>query len=514
MELLLDLDYKKKYNLLKEIYCADQSAITRAQLAKNLSISKRTIVNTIESINNDIRKFNFEKKIKLRYNNNTSLYKLEIAEDFSLKEIYRAFLTDSVKFNIMLCLLNTTTLTGDNLSKKLFITPSFLKKEIKELNTFLSKINITIKTKGNLKIYGNELTIRFLYANLFTSAFTSWPFKFINHSEVTKIINLLPSDLHTPCSVDKIILLYYYFGISIFRIRKKNYMRLSDTKAPLYEAYTPSMEREIATFNSELQKHVPNITQETLQIEGAFLCSSTISLGSFSEINKPSPFFTLNSVLQKNNFLNKLVYLLDIVSKYTIEPISIQEYNLILYRLCTIHYRSTYLGRGIINAFPEWNHPTNTDLIPPYKRRRYSLFNNLIATTLSKVPYPEFDENKCYFINQYIKVIDQCLPANKYDPKIKIVFLSLFSNKNIKNQIYDYFKPYINIEIIEHFDKSTDLIISDTLLSNDIRKLFGSSSKIVYVNSQPSDIDLKNITKTINNICTKKIEAYVSKNSI
>ncbi|HEL7535572.1 TPA: helix-turn-helix domain-containing protein [Enterococcus faecium] len=511
IHVFLDTDYRNKMTLLEEMQESENRTISREQLAETMQVSKRTIATIVAGIKKDLEDLGFQKNIRIFFNEQFSIYRLEISENFSLQFLAMSYLENSIKFKLLADLLQDTGDSIENMAQKLFITPSYLRKEIKQLKDYFADKQITIKTTKKVTLSGNELTIRLFYSFLYVSTFRGfkWPFQFVSYNELNTLIDRLPSDIHHPETIEKSVLLHYYFAITLLRIRKKKIVSSDKQQVPLYQAYSIQRKNEYSLFYQTMMKHTLQRANKDLHTEVPILLSTVISLGSFSLMERPSHFFFLDPKFENYKFLETVFALMDTLSSYLVVPIDNDEYNTLLYRLCTINYRVLYFGTSLINNVMIWN--SSDEEITDYKKTRYLLFTALIEKTLNSPDFLHLQEYKEYLKNQYFKALDQTLPTHKYDPKINVVFLSYLSNRSMRAKVYEAFESYVNIKVSNKIDSDTDLIISDIILSRVTINNLRSSTEIIYVKTHPTVTDLQKIIKKFSEISLRKIEDYRKK---
>lgn len=505
----LDLSYLKKMTLLEEIERSKNSTLSRNDLALKLNVNKRTIPKLVASIEDDLKSFSFVGKLKIEFNNHLSLYTLKLTNDFSLQFLKMLYLENSIKFKILIRALNNELSTINQTANELFISPSDLRNKIKELQVFFSDKDINITTRGNIQITGNELSIRFFFTFLYYYTFqgSKWPFKFININQLTTLINKLPSDIYFSDSTDKNILLHYFMAVTILRIRKNMFISKIDLKAPLYESVSYYQKIEQQIFYKELLLSIPNTSKKNIALETSYIFSSVIAMGSYSKITRPSNFFFINKDLRDIGFLNRSLLLMDILSNHLIHPLDNNEYNIILYCIFSIHYRLLFLGHSLLLSFPVWESTNKSETI--YNKQRHDLISKLVSQVFNLPELSELVPYKKYLHDQYVQVLEHQLSVHKYDPIIKITFLSRFSNQKLQYRIYESLYPYFNLKLIENTNEKVDLIISDTCLTLSRVNNIKNDGQIIYVNTPPTHNDLTKVLDTLHEIASDKVQAFI-----
>lgn len=501
MNIFLDSNYSKKIRILETILYSENSCITRKNLAHELSISQRTIVNIISEIKYDFIQFSIEKSISICYNPKNSMYTISLASNFSLQSLKLIYLEKSIRFRLLNYLLTDELLGIPHSSKKLFTTEFSLRQDIKFLQQFFSNKKINILTRKKIQLVGNELHIRFFYTLLYTISFQGkkWPFKFISITEVNTLVNILPSELYCKHSIEKRIRLYFYMAITILRIRKKKYIQSYSNHCPLYEPTNPKHHEECLQFKKSLKKFLPGISTSQLELECLYLLSGVLSLGSYSKIKYPPQFF-LSKINKK--LLHECENILEVLSIHFNESLPIETYQKILYCVLTTHYRLLFLGYPFLEIITEIDNSYSSLNI--YKKSQKDLLTRSINKIFYSRKLSHLKPYKGYLIQQYIKILERYLPIETYSPCINILIFSEFSKNSIEIEIIKTLGPYFNMKISTNINHAFDIIISDILVHRPTLIDLKNNPKIIYVSSIPTNKELQNVAQSLHQIVKLK----------
>lgn len=508
MNSFLDPNSRKKLKLLTTIFQSENNTISRSDLLEKLKISGPTLLHMINEIKEDFIRFECQKKVLVFYNSKQLLFHIEMQEDFSLQYLELFYLEESLKFNLVIDLLTNEISDLSSAADKYYVSYISITREIKYLKEYFSKRGITLVTRGK-KLYldGNELSIRIFYSYFFLNTYggQKWPFKFVSFKDISKIVDALPREIYQHKITEKTLVLHYYFAISLLRIRRQVSLAFDIGSTILYEPFTQSQKENYDRFISVFTSYLPSSTEDQILIEAALSASTIVSMGSYESIEKSPSFFYLNPKLQEMKFMDYIFNLIDRLEFFSIKPLDSQEYNRLVYQMCTIHYRILLFKKDLLIDIPLWNNESAVERTLR-KTRMIAIQNRLykeLPFYLPEILAPYLD----YLVDQYSKSIDVTLSDPLYNPKINILLLSKNSTHNIRTRFLDFYSTFLHINLVDNLDENVDLVISDIIISNDVINI-SSKTKIIYVNSKLSQRDFKNISEVISEISTKKLSYY------
>lgn len=269
VEHFLEKNEVREITIFKQLVL-NNGILSYINMLEHLAISKASLENDLDSITS--RFTDFDKQIKISYDGQS--IELEMSDDMSLQHIYRFYLSQSIKMEIIKFLFNYHEFSITKLTQKLAISESSLFRKIKELNTHLKEFGLKIR---NGQLQGEELQIRYFY------------FQFYCYIEnKSALINKRPDDqiIQTVDSLEKFLQvtvvpenrerLTLWFIISKSRVTQKNklYKQLRKQmqpymKDPLYHKVHVMVLRYYSRYSIE-------VDEEEAMIHFAFLLAFPI----------------------------------------------------------------------------------------------------------------------------------------------------------------------------------------------------------------------------------------------
>ncbi|GHU38547.1 hypothetical protein FACS1894193_02430 [Bacilli bacterium] len=206
---LLDKRYKYILKMIKELSKTASKELSIIELHNKLDISKKTIKSYFEVLqrycqDRELETFTLENgKVKMSQNTNFNIY-----------EFYNYCSQDSVKYQIMLSILNNPQITFTNLYLDLAISKSNCSHHIKQLNDLFTAYNCKLNFSNANPIQGDHHQIRFLFYNLFWGIdqdkiiIDSSSLDAVSHF----LLDIIPTMTYTTLS--KIRLAFYIFQVA------------------------------------------------------------------------------------------------------------------------------------------------------------------------------------------------------------------------------------------------------------------------------------------------------------
>ncbi|MCC5896017.1 MAG: helix-turn-helix domain-containing protein [Alkalibacterium sp.] len=155
VEHFLEKNEVREITIFKQLVL-NNGILSYTKMLEHLSISKASLENDLESISS--RMTVFDKQIQVLYDGQT--IELKMSDEQSLQHIYRLYLNQSVKIEIINYLFKHKEFSITKLTQKLAISESSLFRKIKELNSHLKEFSLKIR---NGQLQGEELQIRYFY---------------------------------------------------------------------------------------------------------------------------------------------------------------------------------------------------------------------------------------------------------------------------------------------------------------------------------------------------------------
>ena len=161
MRMLLESTLLRQLSLLETLY--ESGSFKIEELAEKMQLSGKTVSKDL------IEAGYFISPIEI-VNNSRGLYSLYIPENCSIDFLYSAFLKQSARISILEEIFFHDQLSFRDLSEKLFLSESTLKRTVSSMNEILSKFDIRIMTRP-FRLEGYAPAIDNLFIILFTEKY-------------------------------------------------------------------------------------------------------------------------------------------------------------------------------------------------------------------------------------------------------------------------------------------------------------------------------------------------------
>ncbi|MBO0458110.1 helix-turn-helix domain-containing protein [Enterococcus hulanensis] len=504
MKELLDSKSKKKIEIIEKIFHSSGHSCAQSDLLGDLNLTYPTLISMNEGINDDLLGFGYESFSITRHSSNQS-YSIDVKENMSIQLVIHAYIRESSKFKLLVLLLSSSYPNLDSLSKRLYISYSSIRRDIKDLNQFLSKYNLKISVKDGVQLEGDELGIRLFYTILFLTTYGGelWPFSYIQYFEITKILEKCPKEIYIAGSIDKSMLVHYYFAIHLLRVRKR-YL-IPETRSFEIALYTPYPKESIEAFDiftSNLNKYLPNLNRNVLTLTSRLLLSTVLAMGNYSPIEKVPPFFYFEDQLKDKKILETAIFIVDLVDQHLSIPFSNREKEKLLYSLLSITYRF-YLFNGVsldlssaITGFAEIQRNIR-------KKHKMDHMRELVRQMMDREELSIFEPFRKDLEQAYLLILEKRIDFSKHTLPIKVAIFSVVSNENAVFDFMSYFSNYYNVRVVDSVETDIDLFISDFVLSPQVMSSLRISQPIVYVNTRWIDSDYEKINTALAEIATE-----------
>ncbi|EAH0382601.1 transcriptional regulator, partial [Listeria monocytogenes] len=256
--------------------------------------------------------------------------------------IINAYIRESPKFQILETLLLASFPNLQALAKKVHVSYSGIKKEIKELNEELSERNLYISTGNQVEITGDEFSLRIFYAFLFLVAYSGdrWPFSFVRYDEITDLLESCPKEIYRANSIDKAMMIHYYVAMHLLRDRMNCQIDTTrQFKVALYKACTEESKKSESAFIKKVAKQLPNRNYKEMTYTTQIILSTIVAFGSYSSIEKMPSFFYMDEQLEEMGFMKLVDFASERVNDNLSIPFSEKEMELLRYSFASINYR-------------------------------------------------------------------------------------------------------------------------------------------------------------------------------
>ncbi|HDU1273621.1 TPA: helix-turn-helix domain-containing protein, partial [Listeria monocytogenes] len=494
----LDSKSQKKVALLEKIFYAENHTSTQEELLNDLNITYPTLISTIKTINFDIERFGY-KAFSIVHSAPNLSYTLKISDNCSIQLIINAYIRESPKFQILETLLLSSFPNLQALAKKVHVSYSGIKKEIKELNEELRERNLYISTGNQVEITGDEFSLRIFYAFLFLVAYSGdrWPFSFVRYDEITDLLESCPKEIYRANSIDKAMMIHYYVAMHLLRDRMNCQIDTTrQFKVALYKACTEESKKSESAFIKKVAKQVPNRSYKEMTYTTQIILSTIVAFGSYSSIEKMPSFFYMDEQLEEMGFMKLVDFASEQVNDNLSIPFSEKEMELLRYSFASINYRY-FLLDNLINKF--------NNIVPGYTDldrniRKIHKVNHLEPLISQLVNLKEMDPLKPFeerLTSDYLIILDKRIDFSIHTLPIKVTILSTISNETAVFDFMRYFSSYYNLEIINQVDPVVDLYISDFSVSPEVLTSLRINQPIIYVNTRWLESDYVKINDNL-----------------
>lgn len=320
---------------------------------------------------------------------------LELAEDVSLEKIILFLVQQSLKFNLLVYLLEHHQASIVRLATAFNISESSVFRKIKELNQLLQEFSLQIK---NGQLYGEELQVRYFYYVLFQFISESQRPLFLQQTpDKAPLILGLERALETTFSQESASKIACWLGITRKRLlsEKTTFATLKEKKIlyqkdRLYQALDPVISLYLSRTAAEISGYEP------LMFYSFFVSFAVLSEEHFYQYDltrsKKLPTAVLDTYIRETMLWH-----------YRPRKLKIKEEKAVGYQLAQID-NEFYFFRGVMMIYePE-------HLLQQQKRmlgRSLSqLLERLKETTLTQLPAKQGEEAALsYLMIQYANIL-------------------------------------------------------------------------------------------------------------
>ncbi|MCA5013466.1 MULTISPECIES: helix-turn-helix domain-containing protein [unclassified Enterococcus] len=515
MKEFMDKSLLRRYQTLELINDAPDQTLHSDLLLDKLGISVGTLYKVISSIENDFIQYDCTDSIKLIYLESIHSYKLEIAEDFFIQFIRLFYYENSLNFKLLKGLLLNNLDDITETAQRFFITYSSLRRELYTLKKEFEKYGLELQLKKKIHLTGNELHIRLFYAVLCLNSYGgySWPFHSIHLHDTNEILRHMPKEFFNSDSLDKKILVDYFTAVSLVRGRLNFPLTEECFKTSLYHSDTPEFKKSVTDLNQIFKRLLPATTEKKRTLEIRALISCVLACGSYAGITHAPRFFSLDKKLQKDQFLSPLFHIMESLKKYSLLKDSDNEYMKIFNKLATLHYRILLFNNPELQNLPTWSQPKNEIRI--LSDQRVALFTKIIKKELEHPVFNHLEEYKEYLAGQYHEIFLYSIDWLKYKPAINVLIVSKVSKDKLDFLLTTALRSLYNFQCVFERTEDIDLVVSDTILSDNLIPALGSEAKpVVYVNQTFTLSDYDRVGQKLAHLTWSKIEEKLKKEGL
>ncbi|MCD5235522.1 helix-turn-helix domain-containing protein [Enterococcus hirae] len=320
---------------------------------------------------------------------------LELAEDVSLEKIILFLVQQSLKFNLLVYLLEHHQASIVRLATAFNISESSVFRKIKELNQLLQEFSLQIK---NGQLYGEELQVRYFYYVLFQFISESQRPLFLQQTpDKAPLILGLERALETTFSQESASKIACWLGITRKRLlsEKTTFATLKEKKIlyqkdRLYQALDPVISLYLSRTAAEISVYEP------LMFYSFFVSFAVLSEEHFYQYDltrsKKLPTAVLDTYIRETMLWH-----------YRPRKLKIKEEKAVGYQLAQID-NEFYFFRGVMMIYePEHLLQQQKKMLG---RSLSQLLERLKETTLTQLPAKQGEEAALsYLMIQYANIL-------------------------------------------------------------------------------------------------------------
>lgn len=320
---------------------------------------------------------------------------LELAEDVSLEKIILFLVQQSLKFNLLVYLLEHHQASIVRLATAFNISESSVFRKIKELNQLLQEISLQIK---NGQLYGEELQVRYFYYVLFQFISESQRPLFLQQTpDKAPLILGLERALETTFSQESASKIACWLGITRKRLlsEKTTFATLKEKKIlyqkdRLYQALDPVISLYLSRTAAEISGYEP------LMFYSFFVSFAVLSEEHFYQYDltrsKKLPTAVLDTYIRETMLWH-----------YRPRKLKIKEEKAVGYQLAQID-NEFYFFRGVMMIYePEHLLQQQKKMLG---RSLSQLLERLKETTLTQLPAKQGEKAALsYLMIQYANIL-------------------------------------------------------------------------------------------------------------
>ncbi|EOA3011345.1 helix-turn-helix domain-containing protein [Enterococcus faecalis] len=477
----------KEFRVLFFIISKNKTSIN--EISRTLRLSKRSVKEELLTINNHFEEFlkikNFIQSDKtgvIQVHLNFKNTALENASNLKL-----LLLKNCVTFNYTMLLITRTSLTRNNILKELFISPSYLNKLTKQLNTFFSPFGFRINYMDEKHcLIGNEINIRLFSFLFLQDSFQDieWPFSELPIENIR--IKVLKKGLYGPSNIQKRALCTLY---AIWQMRMKQHQYVTHPKSQFIHSILVLIKENLDITKIFRNDNYHYLDYDIKELETQYFNFFSHIL--ISDIIPNTKKIGLGKIFEKKgSFFSNVRNIFAESSSIFNNPISNSDKYTYLYYiilLCTLNF----LSEGAIYNF--------TNLINSQLPSHLKIDNAYMNVNKHKYTFLITD-------NSYLQLLSSFL-YNLYSSQIKTevkIYLQMSKDFTasfiIENKLSNL---YNNNEIIITDNYSlADIVVTDSLDRNSLNK------NIFYFDSISNEERWKELLFFIQQIYLEKQSIY------
>ncbi|MGY3777458.1 helix-turn-helix domain-containing protein [Isobaculum melis] len=458
-------------------------------VAKAINVATNTLYKYIKELDDALM---YQQAAKIK-NTPSSGLSMTIYDKHKYKFFVKQLMMDELGIVILSKLLLGYELSFYQLTQEHFISETSIRRRIKELNHFLSKYDLKIKSrKRHLTLFGDERQIRLFAEYFFWKIYGSltWPFQEVKKDEVdfyVKELHITKENQHIFTTHNDLRRIKNFIGILIIRVKNGRYVEipkcLKREKELLFSNYVQGtqLKNKLSLPENEilyLYLHILKDPQFTIDASGNSI------LHTFQ--NYLSPFTYLNYLF----FLSFETYLIELTSF---------EKELI--------YPYVFSKHLSLFLYPKWNDVAVSPTINNHFKNLDKRISHIVHAIVESDLFLLENHTTRFLETNYALIFNLLRPLSYFEEKVSVTidtsFDILYKNLIIE-RILSALKDKVNIQV-----RATDF--SDGYTGADMIITSGNKldwldiyeeEKIVSIHNPPNEEDVLKIFK--------KLEAHLN----
>lgn len=486
---ILDKMSTRKLELVR-ILSSETRYFSVKELSEQLNISNKTLVRTVELLKEDMESWTSHAEILEK---NILGYSLKQLNGFSIQEIEVYYYKGSIIYQVIDELFHNKFVDIKTFASKRYLSYTVVYTNIVEIKELISDFSLELELNKNIHLKGTEMQIRYFYFSFYWTIFggIEWPFRFYDKQKAFEYIEVIESFYSRELSVSETEFFLYWIGTIFNRVHlmKKN------VDCSEFHSYKGSYnEIEKILKPKLLSKNFPadNIDEEVLFVY--------LVLFGF----QPRRIYGEQDQTQVRTELNKNVE--SIISSYWMREFYEHfPVNLTISEQITL-YTNLVIQHFQLIAFKGGN--IRFDNSEVYSLDCDSTVEKMVKKAVTKITdelcrieeVENLKLNREYLETNYQQELYELLSSDHRMGNIKVAIISQFgekTNQHLKNIVVS--KTNVNIEFCSFTDKDVDLIISNRLYSEIIRKKNNDAELIIW-NDTPTELDKKKVSEVLKKI--------------
>ena len=485
-ERLFSKDGVRKLLLLKHLYNSED-AVGIEELVFELGLDRRSLYKLLGSLNDLIQSEKLVPEIE-SISRGQYIFRGNKIDYFRVRV---QIVNDEPMMNLAKRFLTHESLDVSNFCTENFMSESTLRKYIRNANELLIPLGIRISIRqGNIRIVGNEASIRYCLVSLFWRYFRGiyWPFKEVERETLNRFISSLTS-VSEGISYGKRLQLTYYWAVCIQR---------SQIGCEISQMDLPSYFEALLTNNEYFKRFsklfVLKYKISSQEVKFAFFILYMFP-DSYKYIQDTSETLSILKSIEPQSYVSIREFIVFIRDKHPdFEIISEKRARFVAMLIS---------GRIFVDTFKDIYFNSSALTIFTYSANNYPHFLPSIKKHIEETA-PHLSENTVKSLTlRYAQAYAAEFSPRDFEAKLLILLdtdLPLYVDVIMRKRLDHLLSPRFNYEWVSLKQK----ILPDLLLATGPTDLRFSNVTKVFINAEVSEQDRKNILEACEDLITQK----------